>query len=102
MLKKLSELDTAQRNAPCQEYPGEWLVYVNGEHFGTFTTFMLAKQAACEASFRHAEVEMKPGVTEKISVCWAANSNDPRIGEVWFTSFYEKGFYDSYGQWRET
>jgi len=87
-MKRYSELTTAERGAPCVEYPGQWIVYC-GESTAVFPSLLAAIDAARSA-----------GVTA--SVCWSASDNDPRIGEVWFTGFYTHGRTDTFGRYRST
>lgn len=98
-LRKYSELGTTHRNDPCQEYPGEWIVYLsgasNGKSFHSYDDaweFAAEKNGYFEADYFHVNV----------SICWKCSDNDPRIGEVWFTGFYQHGKFDQYGQYKST
>lgn len=93
ILKKFADLDTSHRGEPCQEYPGEWLVYADGKEVACRPTFNDAY--SCADAVWNALSD--PG---KVSVCWSASADDPRIGEVWFTSFYQHGWIDSFGTYR--
>lgn len=117
-LPKYTELNTATRTKPCQEYPGEWLVCIpdglgghwsrfwfsdkNRPHLGhSFQTFdeamNIAKNFLNYLEENH--VEYNP---TNITICWKATDNDPRIGEVWFTPFYMHGKFNFFGDYRET
>ena len=88
-MRNYSQLGHVHRCEPCKEYPGEWLVYCRGEHTGTF--------ASADAAIRSAEIQSRDSA--HTSVCWASSSDDPRVGEVWFTGFYRLGYFDQYGRW---
>jgi len=85
-----SELTHVNRGAPCAEYPGQWIVYAKGEVVGTFDSkdgAMLCAQTIVDTT------------SEKVSVCWACSDDDPRVGQVWFTGYYQLGYFDSFGRW---
>lgn len=94
-MKKYADLGTAHRCEPCVEYPGVWLIYINGnapvgeESFGDFETAYLAAQKEQDLC----TLEEVP----KVSVCWKASDNDPRVGQVWFTPYYQHGYFNQYG-----
>lgn len=84
MLKKFSELGTVHRGEPCQEYPGMWIVYTT-KPYGQEDQEFHNKEAA-----RHyANAVARFNDVQKVSVCWKCSDNDPRVGQVWFTGFYE-------------
>lgn len=94
-LKKFSELGHVHRGEPCQEYPGKWLSYLNGNEEKSFDSFEAAKKDASDRqSAKWAEGE---AVT---SVCWICSEDDPRRGEVWFTGFYQHGRFDAFGRYK--
>lgn len=93
-LKKYAELGNVFRNEPCQEYPGEWIVYVNGSESSKHPAFDKAFNAAKEASDKAQDIETE------VSVCWNCSDGDPRVGEVWFTSFYRHGKFDCFGSYK--
>jgi hypothetical protein len=66
-------------------------VYVNGKEVGSFAdmeddTDMSTSARALAIKFANGEIKRDDDA--KVSVCWKADDNDPRIGKVWFTSFY--------------
>lgn len=93
-LKRYAELGTVHRNEPCREYPGEWIVYVNGNESSKHNAFDVAFHMAQEAS------DKAQDLSTEVSVCWSCSDNDPRIGEVWFTSFYRHGKFDYFGRYK--
>lgn len=93
-LLKYAELGAAKRNEPCEEYPGTWYVFLDGTEVGKFRDAPTdppgskgARDLACEFAKKMSEV----GTT---TVCWDCDDNDPRVGQVWFTGFYQ---YTKYG-----
>ena len=94
-MKHYAELGTVYRNQPCIEFPGSWLVYVDGNELGQYPTFQEAYDFATEQW----EAPMS-SVDTKVSVCWACSENDPRVGEVWFTGFYQHGTFDQFGRYK--
>lgn len=94
MLKPYSKLETYERNQPCLEYPGRWLVYVDGNQETPRDSF---EEALSLANKLWNETD---GAT--ISICWNASDNDPRIGKTWFTGFFQCGKIDSFGCYRST
>lgn len=96
-MKTYAQLGHVYRCEPCVEYPGAWLVYINGDSPPGDPTFNSFEEAW---SFAKREWEINPlEVTPKISVCWKASDNDPRIGEVWFSPYYQHGWFDQYGKY---
>ncbi len=83
VLKPYSQLNTAHRCEPCQEYPGQWHTYLDGNEEQSFSTW--------HEAFVNAAVRWEQAEGSEVSVCWKASDNDPRIGEVWFTPFYQDG-----------
>jgi len=88
-----SQLGTTHRTAPCREYPGEWLVFCNGNQpkdmdnsFSDFESAFVAAQSLANNS---------PD-DECISICWCADEDDPRHAEVWFSGFYQHGKFDRF------
>lgn len=92
-MKRYAELGHVHRTEPCEEYPGEWLSYREGGDERSFPTF----QAAYNDALARNEID-----GAKTSVCWCASNNDPRIGEVWFTGFYQHGYFDLFGRYRQS
>lgn len=87
ILRKYADLGTVYRGKPCEEYPGEWLSYLNGNDEKSFATFEEAYKDAFDRQ------EASP------SVSWKCSDNDPRIGEVWFTGYYQHGRFDIFGRY---
>ena len=79
-LKAFQDLGHVYRNEPCQEYPGKWIVYVNGNDPSAYGD---RGEAYVNAAHRSEDTDAK------VSVCWECSDNDPRIGQVWFTPFYQ-------------
>ena len=80
-LKHYKDLGSTFRNDPCIEYPGSWLLYVDGVEQPSYNS--LEDAMIAYNKFFHETVS-------KITVCWKASDNDPRIGEIWFTGFYQR------------
>lgn len=94
-MRTYSELGHVHRTEPCLEYPGEWLVFIDGGAAGEFTrdTFEAAFELATERN-------ESASVGTEVSICWNCSDNDPRLGEVWFTGFYQHGKFDRFGRYR--
>jgi len=91
-LPKYAELTHVNRGDPCQEYPGRYLSYLNGDDERSFESLEEARQDAYQRMpFTAPEMEA--------SVCYSCSDDDPRIGQVWFTGFYQVGKYNRWGQW---
>jgi hypothetical protein len=117
LLKKYAELGTVHRCEPCQEYPGEWLVMIPENVGPCWTRFWFSEERShgghSHQSFDDAlqiakkfldyleneKIEYNP---TKISVAWKCTDNDPRIGQVWFTGFYQHGKFNFFGDYRAT
>jgi len=85
-MKGYAQLGHVFRTEPCVEYPGEWLVFIEGKESGSFDSFDIV--------FKFAEEK------EEASICWSCSDNDPRVGEVWFTGFYQHGRFDQFGRYK--
>jgi len=79
-MKPYALLGTHERNQPCLEYPGTWLVFVDGNDGRGYNTLYEAAEKARELA------EQNPD--SKIQIGWECSNNDPRVGQVWFTGFY--------------
>lgn len=88
-MKRYAELGHVYRTEPCVEYPGRWIVYVEGEERSTHESL--------EQAFAVAQA-----LDIESSICWEASENDPRIGEVWFTGYYCHGKFDAFGRYVPT
>lgn len=95
-MKSYADLSTVHRTEPCREYPGEWIVYQDGTEYGKADDLYAAKDLAYEL-IQHGHVDPC-----NVSICWSCSENDPRIGMVWFTPFYQHGRFNAFGQYRET
>ena len=89
MMRTFAQLGHVHRCEPCKEYPGEWIVYCHGEQTGTFTS--------ADAAIASARIQSEDA--EHTSVCWACSDDDPRVGQAWFTGFYQLGYFDRFGRW---
>lgn len=89
-LPKLSELGTVHRCKPCFEYPGTWQVYVNGFETDTVVDNPNDPLSAKDIAYSLAKGK---GDDCRVSVCWEASENDPRVGMVWFTGFYQDSIW---------
>lgn len=97
-MKAFAELGTVHRTEPCKEYPGSWILYVNGAEKSIHPHFNLAFNAGNQACDEYDIGEkMNP---PDITICWKASDNDPRIGQVWFTSFYQFGKFSIFGTFK--
>lgn len=97
-LPKYANLGVAHRGDPCEEYPGQWLVYASGKEETSHASFGDAFQAAQKAVDEYDSKEQDAPI--RVSICWQCSDNDPRIGEVWFTGFYQHGKFNQYGQYK--
>ncbi len=88
-MKNYADLGHVYRGEPCKEYPGAWLAYSDGKE-SSHTSFDEALRTI------KAHYEETGG---KGSVCWACSDNDPRVGQVWFTGFYQHGKLDTFGRY---
>lgn len=102
----LRNLPNWKRGDPTTDYPGRFIVYVNGKHVDDFTDQADAIRAAKKIWDDPATVRLKPppwreheGPLEpEVSVCWFASDDDPRVGSFWFTGFYQLGKIDHFGR----
>lgn len=92
-MRKYSELGHVHRTEPCLEYPGCWLVYVQGEEVDACHNFETAFSIASQ------HVEKSSMLDSEVSICWNCSVDDPRAGEVWFTGFYRHGYFDFFGRY---
>lgn len=97
-LKRFTELGTAHRGEPCQEYPGTWLVYSGGKELPPLPSFDEAYQVAYKECIEYDNEDRNAPIN--ISICWKASDDDKRIGQVWFTSFYQHGKFNQFGSYR--
>lgn len=103
-LKKYEQLGTVYRTEPCQEYPGTWFVYDKNQEKekqeSGFPTFEDAWHHAQKLLTEYDGEERDYPV--KISICWGCSDNDPRVGQVWFTGFYQHGKFNQFGSYVQT
>lgn len=85
MLRKYAELGGAHRCEPCQEYPGEYIIYHNGKEVNK------CSGSVGESEARNFMVRVIGTYDDpsEYSMCWSASDDDPRVGQVWFTGFYK-------------
>lgn len=106
-MRKFAELGTVHRCEPCQEYPGEWLVYCPiavsfqvgelGESSHPDFETALGHARKLIDKLENVKAEYNP---REISICWKCSDNDPRVGKVWFTGFYQHGKFDWFGNYK--
>jgi hypothetical protein len=104
-LKKYSELGHVWRNEPCQEYPGEWLVFSQPDSVSEgdqeVRSFPSFNEAMVYARTRVDAYDSKEQSWPiDISICWKCSDNDPRHGQVWFTGFYQHGEFNLFGEYK--
>jgi hypothetical protein len=92
-MRAYAELGHVHRTEPCIEYPGYWLVYVDGSEVSQCITF----EEAWEVCKRGLDTALQ--LNAKVSICWTCTESDPRVGEVWFTGFYQHGYFDQFGRY---
>lgn len=92
-MKTYAELGHVYRGDPCVEYPGEWLVYTNGGDEKSFPSYEETFKVARKQS------DSLEDLNVKVSICWKCSDNDPRQGQVWFTGFYQHGYFGIYGSY---
>jgi hypothetical protein len=106
MLPKFNELTYARRGEPCQEYPGQWLLYTNGNNETPFPTLEEAKAAGDKIlnDWDDQASEVDPDILTfpRVTICWRCSDDDPRMGKVWFTGFYKHGAFNLFGFYIET
>ena len=86
MLPNYNYLTPHTRCAPCLEYPGEWQVYVNREKMDVFRDEGEDRARGMAVLVGRNKKRSNPDA--EVKVCWEASANDPRIGKMWFMSFY--------------
>jgi hypothetical protein len=94
-MRTFAELGHVHRNQPCIEYPGEWLVYVDGGDETSHVSF--------EAAYQHGLLVVEDdwySADESVSICWKCSDNDPRVGKAWFTGFYQHGKFNQFGVYK--
>jgi hypothetical protein len=100
-MKTYAELGTVHRNEPCQEYPGTWMVYYKSPDENLEVgkaSFEEAYTVAAKFLIKYdADVRDFP---LRLSICWKCSDNDPRVGQVWFTGFYQHGKFNLFGDYK--
>lgn len=86
-LKKLSELNSHERNHPCDEFPGLWTV-INGTRNRTF--YKRSMTEAYEIARNLAKTN------DSVTVYWTCSIDDPRQKETWFNVHYKHGQFNFY------
>ena len=105
-LKTFAELGTRHRGEPCQEYPGTWIV-THPEFSGSaprakreddFPNFQEALAFARKriVVLEEQRIEYNP---REITIFWKCSDNDPRIGQTWFTPYYQHGKFSMFGEY---
>lgn len=113
-LKKFAELDTTNRGAPCQEYPGAWLICIPDALGSYWTRFWMSKERR-HSGHSHATFEVAKVIGEAflnyleeqhveynprdITICWKCSDYDQRMGQAWFTGFYQHGRFNLFGSY---
>lgn len=97
MLKPFAALGTVHRGEPCKEYPGQWLVFSAGKELPPLPSFDEAYSVAYKECIEYDKHDQQEPI--KVSICWKASDDDPRIGEVWFTGFYQHGKFNQFGSY---
>jgi hypothetical protein len=92
-MKHYSDLGHVFRCEPCIEYPGYWLLFVDGKEAGQYNNF----NDCYAATQKSLDIAMQLGVT--VSICWQCSEDDPRVGELWFTGFFQYGKFDQFGRY---
>ncbi len=97
-LRAYKDLGTVYRGDPCKEYPGTWLVYVKGEE-------VYGSQSQEDAYWFAAGKVMEYDLVEqseplRVSICWQCSDDDPRVGQIWFTGFYQHGKFNQFGEYK--
>lgn len=97
MLKTFAELGHVYRTNPCVEYPGLWVVYLDGADKGQHLTLAEAQVAARQVWDAAVQDEQSEG---EVSIGWLCSPDDPRIGSAWFTGYYTHSWIDTFGRYR--
>lgn len=100
MLKKFADLGTVHRGEPCQEYPGEWLVYYPNRKVEDNNSFATFEEAYAFAKTKEGYFPEDPYFSPiHVSIFWNCSEDDPRVGKVWFTGYYRHGKFDRFGRY---
>lgn len=98
-MRKFAELGHVYRTEPCEEYPGDWIVFAEGKVYSEGNlTFGAAHEKALRAVEEYDSKEQDFPIN--VSICWKCSDNDPRIGKVWFTGFYQHGKFNLFGTYK--
>lgn len=87
MLKKYSDLNFSDRNMPCQEYPGSWIIC---SHDSSNLTIKMSLSEAYEAG------RLLSKTHNNVYIFWLCSNNDPRIKESWFNQKIKHGQFNIY------
>lgn len=119
-LKRLADLQPHERNHPCQEYPGEYLIFFPEEltaywNRWWYQNFPDSLQAAkpgepglssfaevlefARGFIRYLEKEKVEFNPLQISIAWHADSNDPRRNNANFLCVYTHGRFSIFGNY---
>jgi hypothetical protein len=115
-LPRYSELGEERRDKPCQEYSGEWLVFIPDSLGKHWTRFWFSRvRTSLGHSFHTFDEAVTIGrsfltyleenkvvyVPTSIRVGWHSSDNDPRVGQTWFREIYVHGHFNAFGDYRE-
>jgi hypothetical protein len=96
-MRTFAELGHVHRCEPCIEYPGEWLVFIQGA-VSSHATFDNAMKVALGGVSGYDTLPQDEPL--RVSICWKCSDNDPRVGQVWFTGFYQHGKFNQFGAYK--
>jgi hypothetical protein len=101
-MKTFTELGTVYRGDPCLEYPGEWLVFYPWRKQESADVLASFEQALSHARkvLDQAEEDKREYDPRDVTICWKCSDNDPRVGQVWFTGFYQHGKFNLFGDYK--
>jgi hypothetical protein len=88
----LADLCTVHRGEPTADYPGRWILYHAGQELYRSKDYANTFDFAVRIGARKGELD---GAT----ICWDASDGDPRVGQGWFTGFYQEGRWNQFGQY---
>lgn len=94
-MKSYADLSGQERSQPCLEFPGKFIVFINGGDEVAFNSLSAAIEDGNQKAARRLP-------DETISIAWQASWDDPRKGHLWFVGFYRHGHYDQFGRYVKT
>lgn len=100
-MRAYAELGTVYRTEPCVEYPGKWLVYFPNRKVEEENSFATFEEAYAFAKTKEGYFPDDHYLSSiHVSICWNCSDNDPRVGQVWFTGFYQHGRFNHFGDYK--